>query len=242
MSKPHILLTNDDGIEAPHLFTLLETLQKHPWDLRILAPERQQSAMSHAITLHKPMRIRTKSPGVQSLSGTPADCVYVGSLHGPRPDLVISGPNDGYNLGTDVFYSGTVGAAIEAGLRGIPALAVSVDRKQDAACAAKLVAQLAERLLQTPLPPGIVLNVNVPPGAKEVVWTRVGKRHYKEEVQERIDPQGGSYFWIGGGPTGHDKEAGTDCHAVFEEGKASVTPLHFAPSSMQPMPDWKLSI
>ena len=131
MESPLILLTNDDGVDSPHLAVMAESLRTRLGaEVLILAPERQRSAMSHTITLHKPLRVNERSKGVFAVSGSPVDCVYIGVLKVASrvPDLVISGPNDGFNLGTDVFYSGTVGAAMEGGLRGIPSMAVSVGR------------------------------------------------------------------------------------------------------------------
>lgn len=236
MEAPLIIVTNDDGIDSPYLSLLAARLEEELGaEVLIVAPERQRSAMSHTITLHKPLRIRKVREGFYSLSGSPVDCVYVASLHiaSRVPSLVISGPNDGFNLGTDVFYSGTVGAAVEGGLRGIPSIAVSVDRKSAGVVppAARLVVNLARHMLHASLPKGTVLNVNVPVGAKEAVWTRVGRRYYQEDVQERTDPRGGKYIWIGGGIAGIEETPGTDCFAVMKEGKASISPLELDPSN-----------
>ncbi len=235
MKPPLIILTNDDGIDSPYLSLLAATLESSLGaEVLVVAPERQRSAMSHAITLHKPLRIREKRAGFYSLSGSPVDCVYVGCLHLAQrtPSLVISGPNDGFNVGTDVFYSGTVGAAIEGGLRGIPSLAVSVDYKSAAVVptAARLVSRLAAQMLENPLPKGTVLNVNVPAGATKAAWTRIGRRFYKDDVQERVDPRGGKYIWIGGGIAGISEVPGTDCYTVIREGIASITPLGLDPT------------
>ncbi len=235
MQAPLIILTNDDGIDSPYLAAMAEHLTSEVGaEVLVVAPERQRSAMSHAITLHKPLRIREQRPGFYSLSGSPVDCVYVAcvKLAKRQPALVISGPNDGYNLGTDVFYSGTVGAAIEGGLRGIPSIAVSVDRKsaEVVPAAAELVGRLAQNLFRTPLPEGTVLNVNVPKDAAETAWTTMGRRFYEDDVHERTDPRGGSYIWIGGGVAGISEEPGTDCVAVMRENKASVTPLMLDPT------------
>lgn len=231
MESPLILLTNDDGVDSPHLAVMAETLRSRLGArVLILAPERQRSAMSHTITLHKPLRVTERSTDVYAVSGSPVDCVYIGVLKvaDRKPDLVISGPNDGFNLGTDVFYSGTVGAAMEGGLRGIPSMAVSVDRNDpdSVPVAARLVSELATKIWSDPLPPGTVLNINVPTGCKsEVRWTSLGKRFYKDDVQERTDPRNNHYYWVGGGIAGIDETQGTDCHAVVSEGVASVTPM-----------------
>jgi len=235
MEAPLIILTNDDGIDSPYLSKMAAHLEQAlAAEVLVVASERQRSAMSHSITLHKPLRIREQRPGFYSLSGSPVDCVYVACLHVAKraPTLVISGPNDGFNLGTDVFYSGTVGAAIEGGLRGIPSIAVSVDRKSAAVVpmAARLVANLAEHMLAEPLPEGTVLNVNVPLGATEASWTSIGRRFYDDDVHERTDPRGGKYIWIGGGIAGIAEVPGTDCHTVMREGKASITPLQLDPT------------
>ncbi len=224
--RPLVLLTNDDGIGSPLLLALADALAP---DLEVLvvAPERQRSAASHAITLHKPLRCREVSPGRFSLSGTPADCVYVGLLRlaARRPALVVSGPNDGFNLGTDVFYSGTVAGAIEGGLRGLPAIALSLaPRAPEAAAAIGFAATLVRQAIGA-LPGGEVLNVNLPgAGETRYAWTTLGRRLYQDDVAERADPWGRPYIWIGGGARGHDDLAGSDCNAVAD-GLISVTPL-----------------
>ncbi len=250
MEAPLIIVTNDDGIDSPYLSLLSARLQETLGaEVLVVAPERQRSAMSHAITLHKPLRIHEQRPGFYSLSGSPVDCVYVACLHIAKrsPSLVISGPNDGFNLGTDVFYSGTVGAAIEGGLRGIPSIAVSVDRKSAGVVpsAARLVTSLSKRMLDSPLPNGTVLNVNVPMGATEAEWTSIGRRYYDDDVHERTDPRGGKYIWIGGGIAGIAEVPGTDCFAVVREHKASITPLQLDPTRHELVaserPDWDLN-
>ncbi|MCP4445452.1 MAG: 5'/3'-nucleotidase SurE [Myxococcales bacterium] len=249
MEAPLIIVTNDDGIDSPYLALLAQQLKASLGaEVLVVAPERQRSAMSHAITLHKPLRIREQRAGFYSLSGSPVDCVYVASSHIAEraPALVISGPNDGFNLGTDVFYSGTVGAAVEGGLRGIPSIAVSVDRNSDAVVptAARLVCRLAKQMIESPFPRETVLNVNVPAGATEAVWTKVGKRYYKDDVQERTDPRGGKYIWIGGGIVGIAEVPDTDCYTVMREGKASVTLLGLDPTRYDlagsQKPNWAL--
>jgi 5'-nucleotidase len=231
MEKPLILLTNDDGINSPYLITMAEALQEGLGaDVLTLAPERQRSAMSHTITLHKPLRVQEVRPRSFAVSGSPVDCVYVGALliADRRPSLVVSGPNDGFNLGTDVFYSGTVGAAVEGGLRGIPSIAVSVERNSAHVVgdACKLVCSVAKALLgdKREIPP--VLNINVPHSAEgRVRWTKLGKRFYADDVAERKDPRGNSYYWVGGGIAGIADIEGSDCEAVVSQGIASITPL-----------------
>lgn len=250
MESPLILLTNDDGIHSPYLITMAETLREMLGaEVLTLAPERQRSAMSHTITLHKPLRVQEQRPGEFSVSGTPVDCVYVGVMRVAkrRPSLVISGPNDGFNLGTDVFYSGTVGAAVEGGLRGIPSIAVSVDRKSPevVADACQLVCSVSRGLLQNPQPEPSVLNINVPKASQgKVRWTQLGKRYYEDDVSERSDPRGQSYFWVGGGLAGIADIAGSDCEAVVSEGIASITPLGLDPTHRallgEGQPSWPL--
>jgi 5'-nucleotidase len=232
--RPLVLCSNDDGIHSSLLNQLASVIEPIA-EVLVVAPERQRSAGSHAITLHKPLRLTEVAPGRFSLSGTPVDCVYLGMLKlAPRPPaLVISGINDGYNLGTDVFYSGTVAAAIEGTLRGSVGVALSMaplatDPASAIEVCRRIIAQALElRQAKEPvLRPGTVLNVNLPGnGNQEVRWTRLGRRIYKDDVQERSDPRGRPYYWIGGGPTGHDDVENSDC-VVIAEGINSVTPLH----------------
>jgi 5'-nucleotidase len=226
-----ILLSNDDGIQSEGLTALEENL-RNAGDLYTVAPDRAQSSMSHALTLHRPLRVNELAPRRLSVDGTPVDCVKLAltGLLPVRPDLVISGINKGPNLGDDIIYSGTVSAAIEGALLGIPAIAVSLVtfKDFDFRAAAEFTAALVEHIAQGGIAPKTLLNVNVPPLAKGELkgWrmTRMGKRHYSENIVERIDPRGGKYYWIGGDDLGFADEAGTDCKAVHE-GYISVTPL-----------------
>jgi 5'-nucleotidase len=226
---PLILVTNDDGIDSPYLGGLVEGLEALGADVVVAAPERERSAASQAITLHKPLRINEVEPGRYAISGTPVDCAYLGLLKlcSRPPDLCVSGINRGYNLGADVFYSGTVAAAVEAGLRDIQAIAVSLapGRSSDIAGATEFATALAKSALDHPLPHRTILNVNVPPQPDgRYRWTHLGDRVYEDLVEERHDPRGRPYYWIGGGPTPVSNEPGSDCHAV-EESIISVTPL-----------------
>ena len=228
--KPLILLSNDDGIESTYLGRLADGLEAvADAEVMVIAPERQRSAMSHTITLHKPLRVHPHAPNRYAASGSPVDCVYLGVMRMcPRPPaLVVSGINDGFNLGTDVFYSGTVGAAIEGGLRGVPAMAVSLQHGAPEAIdkAVEVSVALAAFLIARPPPRGTGIDVNVPAGAeRRWVLTRLGVRRYEDDVQERTDPRGRSYYWIGGGAVDHGAQAGSDCDAV-RDGLTSVTPL-----------------
>ena len=230
MDRPLILLTNDDGVDSPHLELLRRYLEESlDAELLVMAPERERSAMSHSITLHKPLRVEERTPNTWAVSGSPVDCVYVGvmKLASRRPSLVVSGPNNGFNLGTDVFYSGTVGAAMEGALRGIPSIAVSVDRQAESAVeeAARLVASLAARLLAQPEAAPVAFNINVPNDSRRRHrFTILGKRSYADDVHVRQDPRGRNYYWIGGGVAGIEDIPGSDCEAVYQ-GISSITPL-----------------
>jgi 5'-nucleotidase len=230
--RPLVLLSNDDGHGSPGLFAARNALAV-ACDVVTVAPEHEQSASSHALSLRRPLRLRPIEVGRFALDGTPADCVYV-ALHGgtrvlPRlPDLVVSGINMGLNLGQDAFYSGTVAAAREAALRGIPAIALSAHTTLDLARVARAGARIALALLRqtraettkTPL-----LSLNFP---KEwdgrIRATRLGTRIYEERVEFRLDPYKREYLWLGGPGVHHEKSEGTDTDA-YDEHVASITPL-----------------
>ena len=231
--RPLVLLSNDDGYSAEGLRALHRALSQHA-DVVVCAPEINQSATSHSLSLHRVLRLREVEAGVFAIDGTPADCIYV-ALHAagrvlPRkPDLVVSGMNHGLNLSSDVFYSGTVAAAREGALRRIPAVAVSADLRADRDAAAALGARIALAALEvyrsTPDAKVPLFNVNVPPGnAWAVRPTRLGARLYAEDVVFRQDPRGHEYLWIGGGGVRHDHVPGSDTEA-YDEGHASITPL-----------------
>jgi 5'-nucleotidase len=200
-------------------------------ELFVVAPEREQSASSHRITLTGPLRHIDLGGNRHAVDGTPADCIYVAlNLKGllpRRPDVVISGINHGPNLGVDVIYSGTVAAAREAALRGLRAMAISAERGADFEQVAGHAVQLVERLLalETPLGAPVLLNVNYPAQPPlGVRATRLGRREYQDVLEVRTDPRGRSYYWIGGPVTAHDGAEGADTTAV-DDGYASVTPL-----------------
>jgi 5'-nucleotidase len=226
-----ILVSNDDGIHAEGVIALEKSVDPLG-EVYTVAPEREQTSMSHALTLHRPLRVREVAAKRLAIDGTPTDCVKLAltGLLPVRPNLVISGINKGPNLGDDIIYSGTVSAALEAALLGIPAIAVSLvtfeNLKFDAA--AEFIAVLVQRLKDSGLPPQMLLNINVPALPKENIkgwrFTRQGKRHYSENIVERVDPRGKKYYWIGGDDLGFDQDDGTDCMAVHE-GYISVTPL-----------------
>lgn len=228
MARPLVLCSNDDGIESPHLLALADRIEAFA-DVIVVAPERQRSAASHAITLHKPLRLTEVAPRRFSLSGTPVDCVYLGILKlcDRKPAVVVSGVNDGFNLGSDVFYSGTVAAAVEGALRGAAGIACSLaPRATQIDEAIAFAAAVVRAAVAEPIPPGTVLNVNMPGnGTDAYQWTTLGRRLYEDDVAERADPRGRPYYWVGGGPAGHEHVPGTDCVAIAQ-GWNSITPMH----------------
>jgi 5'-nucleotidase len=224
-----ILLTNDDGIGAQGLAALHDALAP-TCEVWVVAPDREQSAASHAITLARPLVIRERRPRWFEVDGTPTDCVYVGLNHlmkDARPDVVCSGINDGPNLGNDVLYSGTVAAAMESAMLGVPGIALShAGKVRDFAQAARFAPALIAAVVQNPLPRHAILNVNFPTGATtRYAFTGLGKRTYAAEVVEALDPRGRRYWWIGGGDAVHEDVPGSDCNAVFMDNVISVTPL-----------------
>jgi 5'-nucleotidase len=228
----NFLVTNDDGIFAPALKRLKEELTPLGRVI-IVAPDRDQSATSHSLTLHRPFRIHKHEEDVYSVDGTPTDCVvtaYYGLLETP-PDLVISGINHGPNMGEDVFYSGTVAAALEGTLQGAPSIAASLvtrDLTADFVEPARFIARLTRRVLEHGLPRRQLLNVNMPHRAWGEVGgvriTRLGSRVYRDTLVKKVDPRGRDYYWIGGQDPVWESMEGTDFHAV-NEGCISVTPL-----------------
>jgi 5'/3'-nucleotidase len=229
MSRPLVLISNDDGYRALGINALRAALGEVA-EVVVCAPETEQSAASHALSLHRPLRLFRHGEGVFSVDGTPADCVYVALYAGGRvlprrPDLVVSGMNHGVNLGDDVFYSGTVAAAREGALKGIPAIAFSAALDADLAKACKFAAGLTLALARSSDGAPVLLNVNVPPGSEwKVRATRLGHRIYQDEVDFRRDPRGREYLWIGGPGASHQPLAGSDTEA-YDAGVISVTPL-----------------
>lgn len=227
-----ILVANDDGIESPGIQALAAALQPLG-EIFVVAPDREQSAASHAISLHRPLRLHRVRERQWAVDGTPTDCVYLAMNHILRdspPEMVVSGINRGSNLADDVTYSGTVAAAMEGALFGVPALAFSLASKSrtwDFAPAAAFARKLVETVAARPLPRGALLNVNIPDGTPSgFALTKLGKRSYGQVVAERRDPRGRAYYWIGGDEQGHEDIPGSDCNAVYDEGKVSITPLH----------------
>jgi 5'-nucleotidase len=231
MSRPVILVSNDDGVHAEGIRALARALEPLG-RVYTVAPETEQSATSHSITLSRPLRLRQLEPHRYAVDGTPVDSVYV-ALHQrellpERPAVVVSGINHGLNLGSDVFYSGTVAAAREAALRGVPAIAVSLARGGDPAVAGRIAHDLVATLFarrRALTGESILFNVNVPAGrVRGLRTTRLGRRLYDEIVEMRTDPRGQQYLWIGGPNVSHPPSRGTDT-AAYEAGYASLTPL-----------------
>lgn len=227
----HILISNDDGCQAPGLITLAEILSREA-RTTVVAPDRDRSGASNSLTLDRPLRATPQPNGFIAVNGTPTDCVHLAitGLLEREPDMVVSGINMGPNMGDDVLYSGTVAAATEGRFLGLPAIAVSMAafEPRHLETAARAVVILIQRLLSHRLPADTILNVNVP----DVPWeqirgfqaTRLGHRHKAEPVSKAVDPRGRAIYWVG--PAGPEQDAGpgTDFYAV-RDGYISVTPL-----------------
>jgi 5'-nucleotidase len=228
---PTILVTNDDGYRSQGIVALADALSPLG-DVIVVAPTEEASAIGHALTLRRPLRLEEIRPGVYGVDGTPTDCVNIAItqvLSGALPDLVVSGINKGWNLGDDVTYSGTVAGALEAALLGIPGLAVSLARTRgdyDFSHSAKAAAIVAASMLKKPLPSWTFLNINVPKGQPKGFRTTVqAKRNHVTEVLVRDDPKGRPYFWIDEGQNEWEPHDRSDYQAV-RDGYVSVTPLH----------------
>ena len=248
-----ILVSNDDGFFSDGIKALAKRLRELG-DVWVVAPDREQSASGHSLTLHRPLRAKPtkKRENEFFVDGTPTDCVNlaVNKLMPRRPDIVVSGINRGANLGDDVTYSGTVAAALEAVLLGIPAIAVSAiptatdDYMYEAA--ADFAAYLTQKVLEHGLAAGTLLNVNVPSETKvgdhRCVITRMGKRVYSDVVEEKLDPRGRTYYWIGGPRVGSQVDPGTDCEAAAH-GQISVSPVQLDMTNynfLSKLATWKL--
>ena len=235
----HILVTNDDGIYAPGLQILFSKVKKlgRPF---IIAPDRDNSAASHSLTMNRPLRVRELNKDVYSIDGTPTDCVTIGigKILTKKPDLLISGINPGANLGDDVSYSGTVSAAIEGTMLGIPSIALSLALSDETPLyyetAADFGVKLAALILERGLPQDTLLNVNVPNTTTDkiagVAFTRRGRRLYEDAIKETYDPWGRKHYWIGGGTPSFDAGKDTDSAAI-NVNKISITPMHLDPTN-----------
>ncbi len=230
--KRLLLLTNDDGFQAEGLQALHRAL-KDIGDLYIVAPDRQKSASSLSLTLHRPLRVQQMGPRSFAVDGTPADCVYlaVQKLCRRKPDLLLSGINRGPNLGRqDISYSGTVAAAIQGTYLGIPSLAISLKPEGESvysfAFAAEIMRRGLEKLLRRASLPLFTLNINIPPPPfKGVRITNLGEKRYNPEIIEKRDPRNNFYYWIGPGNPRRTGGPKSDIRAS-EEGFVSITPLH----------------
>jgi 5'-nucleotidase len=227
-----ILVSNDDGIRAAGIRALQAALATLG-EVWTVAPDREQSAASHALSLHRPLRAEQLGPRTFAVDGTPTDCVNlaVNGILPERPALIVSGINHGGNMGDDITYSGTVSAAIEGTLLGVASIAMSLASRggDDFEPAALFARRLAESVLESALPDDTLLNVNVPALPRERLRgysiTRQGKRRYGDAIVEKVDPRGKKYYWIGGDELTFVPAEGTDFTAV-EDGLISVTPLH----------------
>lgn len=229
-----ILVANDDGIDSPGIRVLAKSL-KSLGDVWVVAPERAQNAMGRAITLHKPLRLNQVGRHMFSVNGTPSDCITlaIGQLLKDREiDLVVSGINKGLNLGDDVTNSGTVAAALEGAIRGIPSIAISMDGQNRFrfALGAKVALEVAKMVSKHGLPTDTLLNVNIPDlpvnGLKGMKLTSLSRRRYKDPVVEKTDPRGGKYYWIAGEQVSWNRKKHSDVDAI-SQGFVSLTPLHF---------------
>ncbi|MGH7279872.1 MAG: 5'/3'-nucleotidase SurE [Candidatus Rokuibacteriota bacterium] len=222
-----LLVTNDDGVHAAGLAALAEALSELG-EAYVIAPEREQSACGHALTLHRPLRVQQLGERRFAVNGTPSDCVNLGVLGflPEAPVLIVSGINHGSNLGDDVTYSGTVSAAMEGTLLGVPSIAVSLMEGGDLAEAARVAKIIAMRVLVEGLPDRTLLNVNVPAQRpRGIRVTRLGHRVYTGKIVEQVDPRGRTHYWIGGGAPEWAALEGTDMGAIHQ-GDVAVTPLH----------------
>ncbi len=231
--KPRILVSNDDGYFSEGLRALVDAVSPLG-EVWVVAPDREQSAASHSISLNRPLRITEVREHWYAVDGTPADSAYLAIHHlmkDDRPRIMVSGINHGANLADDVNYSGTVAAAREAALLGIPSIAFSLvsrapfDFQHGARFARSLV---AAALAQPQLPARMLLSVNIPRGEPTgYAITRLGRHSYGYDVVEKEDPRGRKYYWIGGSTYEHEDIPGSDCNAVHQDRRISVTPLNF---------------
>jgi 5'-nucleotidase len=224
-------VSNDDGILSDGVKALAEAMDGLDGEVWVVAPEAEQSATSHAISIHRPLRIRQVRERWYAVDGTPTDCSYIAINHilkGRRPRLMVAGINHGPNLADDVTYSGTVAAAMEASILGVPAIAFSLVTRErfDFGPSARFARELARAALGQELGARMLLNVNIPGGEpRGYEVTRLGKHSYGYDVVEKVDPRGRKYYWIGGNDYQHEDIPGSDCNAVLRDRLVSVTPL-----------------
>ncbi len=235
-----VLISNDDGIHAEGIQTLAEWLSKK-YDVYIFAPDRERSAMGHALTLHKPLRVEEieyDAPVIKaySVTGTPSDCVKIAinAILDFTPDIVVSGINHGPNLGIDVLYSGTVSAALEGAINGVPSIAVSLvngfEKHADFGPTAEFICHYIPRVLEAGIPPKTIVNVNTPAISlneiSAIKVTELGRRMYTDTYERRVDPRGQVYYWLAGEIVDENEAEGTDVQTI-RNNMVSVTPIHF---------------
>jgi len=252
--RPSILISNDDGIDAPGIESLVKEMRRLG-DVTVVAPHQQQSAVGHAITMNRPLRVREYAKDGSfygyAVEGTPADCVKlaVRALLKRKPDILISGVNHGSNTAISIIYSGTVSAATEGTILGIPSIAVSLTtyKPADFTFAARFARRLARQVLRHGLPLGTLLNVNVPPLPETQIQgiriTKQGKAVWNDTFEVRRDPANKEYFWLTGGLENVDKDLTFD-EAAVRAGFVSVTPIHYEltdETMVESMRSWKLS-
>lgn len=228
-----ILISNDDGINAPGIVALRDAV-KPIGEVYMVAPDRERSTVSHALSLTRPLRIKEIDDNTFAVDGTPSDCVNIAMAHilkGKEPDLIISGINHGPNLGSDTIYSGTVAAAMEGALCGVPSMAVSLAGVAKEYSEFRISGHWARRIgsavIEKGLPDGVILNVNVPPGEVEIrgyKFTNMGKRMYSKVVDRRKDSFGAYYFWLAGKLLNREEAQGTDCREILND-HVTITPL-----------------
>jgi len=254
---PTILVTNDDGISSRGIKVLAKTLRS-VGDVYVVAPETEQSAVAHALTLHRPLRFKKVGSKMYYVNGTPTDCVIIGvnKILPQKPDIIVSGINNGANIGDDISYSGTVAAAIEGTFLGIPSIAVSLEvnsqnnrspLKSASAfqAAADFAGEITVKVLHKGLPENTLLNINVPDCAKinGMKITKQGKLVYESSIKELCDPRGNEYYWIGGGIPQWEPGENTDFEAI-KGGFISVTPVHLDLTNHEAMKyleeNWKM--
>ncbi len=245
-----ILISNDDGIYSEGIRVLAERL-KNLAKVVVVAPDREKSAASHSLTLHRPLRIQEIKKNYYAISGTPTDCITLGvyEILKKKPDLIDSGINHGGNLGDDVHYSGTVSAALEGAMMGIPSIALSLVTRDDRPRyepAAFYGLKVARMVLKHGLPHGVVLNVNIPnlplKQIKGMAICKLGKRNYGDIIIEKLDPRKKKYYWIGGDESGYEDISGSDCNTILDK-KVSITPLQVDMTNyhfLERMRDWKM--
>jgi 5'-nucleotidase len=234
-SNVKILVTNDDGIDSPGLHALARALRPLG-EVWVVAPDRERTAVAHALTLHKPLRLNRVAPRMFSVNGTPSDCVNLAmkKVLSGRPSLVVSGINRGVNLGDDVTYSGTVSAALEGTILGVPSIAVSQESGRNGLrfrfdVGAVYALRVARLVLARGVPPETLLNVNVPDRPmnriKGVKVTSLSRRRFEDPIVEKVDPHGRKYYWIAGIRVSWERRVDAD-HEAVRRGSVSVTPIH----------------